>query len=41
MSIAIEQRLETSQWQDTLEALDSIKTGKSLDETAVNAWLNS
>lgn len=35
------QSLEDSRWQDTLEALESIKAGKSLDETDVNAWLNS
>ncbi|MCP4266537.1 MAG: ribbon-helix-helix protein, CopG family [Gammaproteobacteria bacterium] len=37
----IKQSLENSRWQDTLEALESIKAGKSLDETDVNAWLNS
>ena len=35
------QSLEESRWQDTLEALESIKDGKSLDEADVNAWLNS
>jgi len=35
------QSLEDSRWQDTLEALESIKAGKSLDETDVNSWLNS
>ncbi len=35
------QSLEDSRWQDTLAALESIKAGKSIDETAVNAWLNS
>ena len=35
------QSLEDSRWQDTLEALESIKAGKSLDEEDVNAWLNS
>jgi len=35
------QSLEESRWQDTLEALESIKAGKSLDEADVNAWLNS
>lgn len=33
--------LEEPRWADTLEALESIKTGKSLDEADVNAWLNS
>lgn len=35
------QSLEESRWQDTLEALESIKSGKSVDENDVNAWLNS
>lgn len=35
------QSLEDSRWQDTLEALESIKAGKSIDEEDVNAWLNS
>ena len=35
------QSLEDSRWQDTLEALDSLKAGKSIDEEDVNAWLNS
>ncbi|SEL42907.1 CopG family ribbon-helix-helix protein [Ectothiorhodospira marina] len=35
------QSLEDSRWQDTLEALESIKAGKSIDEEEVNAWLNS
>jgi predicted transcriptional regulator len=35
------QSLEGTRWQDTLEALESIKAGKSIDEEDVNAWLNS
>lgn len=35
------QSLEDSRWQDTLEALESVKAGKSIDEEDVNAWLNS
>lgn len=35
------QSLEESRWLDTLEALESVRLGKSLDETDVNAWLNS
>jgi predicted transcriptional regulator len=35
------QSLDDSRWQHTLEALESIKSGKSLSETDVNAWLNS
>lgn len=37
----VKQSLEASRWHDTLEALESIKAGKSLAETNVNAWLNS
>lgn len=33
--------LEDSRWGETLEALESIKSGQSLDESDVNAWLNS
>lgn len=33
--------LEDSRWQDTLEALESLKAGKSIGEEDVNAWLNS
>jgi predicted transcriptional regulator len=35
------QSLEESRWADTLEALESIKSGKSIEEADVNAWLNS
>lgn len=35
------QSLENSRWEDTLEALESIKAGKSIDEGDVNSWLNS
>ena len=35
------QSLEESRWVDTLEALESIKSGKSIEEADVNAWLNS
>lgn len=35
------QSLEESRWLDTLEALESVKLGKSVDEADVNAWLNS
>jgi len=37
----VRQSLEESRWQDTLDALESIKQGKSIDEEDVNAWLNS
>ena len=32
---------EESRWQDTLDALESIKQGKSISEEDVNAWLNT
>jgi predicted transcriptional regulator len=35
------QSLADSRWQDTLEALESIKAGKLIDEEDVNTWLNS
>ncbi len=35
------QSLEDSRWQDTLNALESIKQGKSISEDSVNVWLNS
>lgn len=35
------QSLEDSRWQDTLQAIESIKAGKSIDEADVNGWLNS
>lgn len=35
------QSVEDSRWQDTLNALESIKAGKTIDEEDVNAWLNS
>ena len=35
------QSLEDSRWQDTIKALESIQAGKSIEETDVNAWLNS
>lgn len=35
------QALEDSRWQDTLNALESIKQGKSISEDSVNLWLNS
>ena len=37
----LKQSLEDSRWQETLEALESIKAGKSIDEADVSAWLNS
>lgn len=35
------QAMEDSRWLETLEALDSIKDGKYIDEADVNAWLDS
>ncbi len=35
------QSVEESRWADTLEALESINRGESIDEGNVNAWLNS
>lgn len=35
------QSLEDSRWQETLEALKSIKAGNAIDESDVNAWLNT
>ena len=35
------QSLEESRWADTLEALESVKSGKTIAEADVNAWLNS
>ncbi|MDX2425091.1 MAG: ribbon-helix-helix protein, CopG family [Cycloclasticus sp.] len=35
------QSVEESRWQETLEALESIKQGKTIEEEDVNAWLNS
>jgi len=35
------QSVQDSRWADTLEALDSIRSGNTLDESDVNAWLNT
>lgn len=35
------QSVEESQWEQTLEAIESIGRGESIDEADVNAWLNS
>lgn len=35
------QSLDESRWKDTLDALESIKQGQSINEDDVNAWLNS
>jgi len=33
--------LDEKRWSETLEALDSIKTGALVDESDVSAWLDS
>ncbi len=33
--------LEDERWSETLEAIDSVKSGKLIDEKAVNDWLES
>ena len=35
------QSVEDARWSETLEALSSIKSGLSLPEAEVNAWLES
>lgn len=35
------QSVEEVRWQQTLEAIDSINRGESINESDVNAWLNS
>ena len=35
------QSVEDSRWEETLEALESIKQGNAIAENDVNAWLNS
>jgi len=35
------QSMEYSRWEDTLEALNSIKSGKTIDGNEVTAWLES
>ncbi len=35
------QLMEECRWQDTLEALESVKKGKMFDESEVSRWLNS
>lgn len=33
--------LDEQRWSETIEALDSVKSGKSIDEKSVNDWLDS
>ena len=35
------QAMDESRWTDTLEALSSVKSGKSIDANEVEAWLQS
>lgn len=35
------QAMEESRWEDTLEALNSVKAGKSIDADEVASWLQS
>jgi len=35
------QSIEDSRWEDTLQAIESLQRGESVDENEVNAWLNS
>lgn len=35
------QAVEDSRWADTLEALDSVKEGKLVDESEVMSWLSN
>jgi len=35
------QTQEEARWEETLEALESVKSGKSVDEKEVNQWLES
>ncbi len=33
--------IDEKRWSETIEAIDSVKSGKSVDEQAVNDWLDS
>jgi predicted transcriptional regulator len=33
--------VEESRWKETLEAIDSVKSGRVVDESEVNNWLKS
>jgi len=35
------QAMEESRWSDTLQALDSVKAGKSINASEVESWLQS
>lgn len=36
-----QQSIEEGRWEETLQALDSIRSGKSIPEDEVESWLNS
>ena len=33
--------IDEQRWTETIEAIDSVKSGKSIDEKTVNDWLDS
>lgn len=35
------QSVDDVRWEETLEAIDSVNRGELIDESEVNAWLNS
>ena len=35
------QSVDDARWEETLEAIDSVNRGELIDESEVNAWLNS
>ena len=35
------QSMEDTRWEETLQALESVKSGKTFDENSVNSWLSS
>ncbi len=34
-------KIEETQWKETLEAINSVQAGKTIDEKEVNDWLDS
>jgi predicted transcriptional regulator len=35
------QSVEDDRWEETVEAIEAVNKGESIDEESVNAWLNS
>lgn len=35
------QSMEDARWKDTLNALESVKSGKTVDEKEISAWLQT